>query len=253
VAWIVIEYGLGIPLSSTTPSEEARALRMDDGYQLSMNSDMCHIRSVPASSMFGSTVNIEGLHDLVRRGEMSKLQEVVPRHFHVSTRWEGATMLHIAAIRRQTEITKWLVQQPGIEIDATDLSGSTAFLWAANEMSVGDMVLLHRHGASLLAVDRNGNSALHEVVRNARKHNMDEFRACLVFLCDRVPLSLPRAGRSLSPTYEAREAVKQELSLVGRRIRDTVSGYLYEWCPVRALASIIVQYWESELSLLDIP
>jgi ankyrin repeat protein len=250
VACIAIEYSSGgSPLSLASP-EHKEALTMEDGYRLPVDIHMRHIASVAASTTFGSTANIRDLHNLARRDQLAELQELVP-YFHVNRISRGKTLLHIAVIHGHTRIIGWLLQQPGIEIDATDDTGATAFLWAAYELSVSSMILLHRYGASLLAADRNGRYALFEVVCMATKDNMDEVRACLAFLGEHMPL-VPQ-GRRLSQAYETKESVQQELRFMGRRIRDKVFEYVYARCTVRVLADLVVQYWEGDLSLLEIP
>jgi hypothetical protein len=114
------------------------------------------------------------------------------------------------------------------------------------------MMLLHRNGASPLAVDRWGRSALHEVVRVATDSTMDRVRACLAFLGDLMPLSvasddvlLIRYGSS------GRDTVQRELHLMGRRVRDKVFKHICD-CTISVIAELIVQYWEdNEFSLLD--
>jgi hypothetical protein len=251
VACIAIKYTVGRPLYQVSSPEAVTILTLDDGYQLSVDSEVCHVRTVPASSAFGTAATIRDLRDLVVRNKMTELQELVPKYFDVNTRSNGKTMLHTATILGHTRVIEWLVQQPGIEIDATDDTGATAFLWAAYCLSPNNMALLHRHGAFASAVDNWAFTALHEVVRMTMEHNMNEAKACLAFLGDHMPLVA--GSRSLCPASSVKETVKQELYLVGRRVRDRVLGYVCGHCPVRVLADIIMQYWEGDISFLRIP
>jgi hypothetical protein len=252
VVCVLIEYGKnsasdGSPVIDSA-SAEPGVLTMEDGYCLTVNDDMQHSITVPAQSRFWPSVDMEQVHEFIRRGQIDKLKEVVPKHFHVNTGGFGHTMLQIAAVNGHAGVMEWLLQQPGIEIDAIDYVGATAFLWAAYMLSVDSMTLLYRSGASPLAKDEKGRSAFHDVVRGSWRYDISKIRACLAFLGDHALLSLVLEGPPLYSHLDRSdnsEAIKQEFRLMGRRVRDKVFEYLCDRI-VSVLADIVLQYWEDD-------
>nr|XP_058964207.1 E3 ubiquitin-protein ligase MIB2-like isoform X3 [Pocillopora verrucosa] len=74
---------------------------------------------------------------------------------------DGFTTLHIAAINDHREIANILLKKPGCEVDALTAKNQSALHLAANEGYSVMVGILLDHGASVNAVDDDGDTALH--------------------------------------------------------------------------------------------
>jgi ankyrin repeat protein len=171
---------------------------MDDGSLLSVDKDGCHIRVVMPHCEYPifPPVYMKEVFDLVRDDKLDELQAIVPKYFHVNQGYDGVPMLHAAV--HGLKIIDWLTRQPGIALDAVDADGGTALSWAAYNLSIDSMMLLHRRGASLAVVDDLNDSVFHELIRGTLDSNVNRLGACLAFLGDHAPLSLSRARQLLA-------------------------------------------------------
>ncbi|GFN85204.1 ankyrin homolog [Plakobranchus ocellatus] len=93
----------------------------------------------------------------------------------------GETALHLAS---DTEITSLLIQA-GANLDARDGSGQTPLLAAALNNKTDVIKVLKKYGADMAAVDEEGNSALHMIVKGFGKLQEETFRH-LAFQCNEI-------------------------------------------------------------------
>jgi ankyrin repeat protein len=81
--------------------------------------------------------------------------------------------LHFAVESQAVEVINFLLQQPGIIINAVDSDGKTA-LHYARDANVIEILLAH--GAQINATDNMGRTALHRVVENYARYTNIELR-----------------------------------------------------------------------------
>ncbi|CAG9783326.1 unnamed protein product [Diatraea saccharalis] len=74
---------------------------------------------------------------------------------------EGMTVLHMAAMRGDTDVCDLLLNEGRANVDPRDHGGWTPLVWAAEHKHVRTVRLLLSKGANALAKDLEGNGAIH--------------------------------------------------------------------------------------------
>jgi hypothetical protein len=223
-------------------------LNMVDGSFLYVDRRGRHVITIDTLDV--CPVRMHDVHSLVFSDRLDEIRKWVPEHVHINQGYNGMTMLHEAIRSGSTKVVTWLVQQPGIAINAANRTGVSPFMLAARSLNVEAMRVLHRHGAIIYTEDGSQDNAFRMIVRSVDGYIPDRFDTCLSFLGDHMPLSLMVSNPSPLTCLRAGEQeeicdlVKGDFYTMCCRVRDNVFDIVNSMCNVRVLANIIVGYWQ---------
>jgi hypothetical protein len=250
VTHIEIRYDTGHAFWRQTGSVH---LTMADGSRLRVDQKGRHVMGVDAPDVPPCRVHTKGVQDLISKGRLNELRKFVPKYVHNSRGIDGTTMVHQAIRSWNSKVLEWLVQQPGTVINAIDRKLESAFTLAVRLLNIDGMKTLWRHGAIVYTGDDSQRTNVFHIVISAVQDVVPaQLYECVSFLGDHVPLSFmispPKRpplrcfGRSVDEITPG--LVKGFFYEVALRVRQEVLTIVYQKCVVRALADIVMGYWQ---------
>jgi ankyrin repeat protein len=93
-----------------------------------------------------------------------------------STEWDGRTLLHDAADKKQLEVVKYLLGK-NVDVKAVTTDGRTALHMAAQHGDSPIVVLLLAHGANIDATDKKGWTPLDRAMKWGHADTAEYLRA----------------------------------------------------------------------------